>query len=106
MVTTWSFSISASLRSGMLTTMRRVIAASAVRVPSAAALGLAKSTAAVVVARIQSVRFVLMSPSVLGTTGATPQPSHNYLIQLTLLDSTTRNSVSGSARRVRADTLL
>src|SRR5712691_2662040 len=88
----------------MLTTMRRVTAVSAVRAPSAAALGFARSTAAPIAARIPFVCFVLMPSSVLGTTGATAQPSHKHFIYFTLRDSPPRDSVSAGARRVQTDT--
>src|SRR5258708_30274118 len=104
MLTIWSFSISASLRSGMLTTIRRVTAASIVFAASAAALGFATAAAAAVIARIQFVRFVLMSSSVLRTTRATAQPNRNHLIQLVLGDFRPRELVSAGTQRVRGDT--
>src|SRR5262249_52173889 len=107
-VTTSSFSMAASLRSGMLTTTRRRGAFGTVGDGlSAAKSGWLTNVEMMIAAAAMTfpvVRSVPMSPSVTGTTGATAEPPLKRLNRWMLLNYEGRRSVSAGARRVPADT--
>src|SRR6185369_3704184 len=100
--TTSLFSITASLRSGMLTTSRRTTASLAVSAASARPI----IAPAIRTAAIHIARLALMSSSVVSRRRrATDQPKAKRLSLGDLIDNQRKECVSAGPRRVWADTL-
>src|SRR5262245_57051512 len=109
--TTRSFSTSASLRSGMLTTTRRVVVVGTeVAGPLSAAFESVAHAATIAIAAavlLHPALLVLMSPSLIsGVRKATLQPAGKSFRVNQLTDFVRRRTVSPGRRCVRADTCV